>query len=609
MRLTPEQLAIIQSTGNIKINAVAGSGKTTTIIEYAKARPRSSKILYIAFNKSVKLEAIKRFADQSLDQVKVETAHSLAYKHIVPQYNYKVKSQGYKTNELVELLGLQAAGEKHAAYIVANHISKFIAYFCNSDKLKVSELNYLEVVSDPKAKVFVNNYYPYIEKQTRMLLGKMENGEIEITHDFYLKKFQLSRPVLPYDFILFDEGQDASPAMLDIFFNQHATKVIVGDTHQQIYGWRYAINSLEKADFKIFNLSTSFRFSQDISNLAMAVLERKKALGPYQPVAIVGQGKNKSNKTKATLARTNLGLLIQAIQFISENSKVKRIFFEGNINSYTYADEGASLYDVLNLYNYNHDRIRDPLIKSMKDIADLEDYIEKTGEAQLSMMVEIVKEYENEIYDILRELKKKHVDNDQRDQAEMIFSTVHRCKGLEYDTVHLVNDFLTEDKLTTILNKENDDETEKNEIKSIDFAKLNEEVNLLYVAITRTKSRLFIPEDHSPVDFPVSSHIHWTKTSTVTTNTGFNPNNKQYDKFDIATKHKTNNALYRNPILGDKPSKAPIEPNSSWTEEMNNELTIQYFDGESLQNLAYQFGKTKGAIRARIKKLGLHDDL
>ena len=88
MELTKEQYEIINSTGNIKINAVAGSGKTTTIIEYAKARPQHSKILYLAFNKSVKLDAAKRFADKGLDNVKVETAHSLAYKHIVFKYNY-----------------------------------------------------------------------------------------------------------------------------------------------------------------------------------------------------------------------------------------------------------------------------------------------------------------------------------------------------------------------------------------------------------------------------------------------------------------------------------------------------------------------------------------
>ncbi len=605
MLLTPEQQAIIQSTGNIKINAVAGSGKTTTIIEYAKARPRSSKILYIAFNKSVKLEAIKRFADHGLDQVIVETAHSLAYKHIVLHHRYTVKAQGYKTNELVDLLGLQASGEKHAAYIVANHISKFITYFCNSDKLKVSELNYLDVVADPKAKIFVRNYYPYIEKQTRMLLGRMDKGGIDITHDFYLKKFQLSNPVLNYDYILFDEGQDASQAMLDVFFNQKAIKVIVGDTHQQIYGWRYAINSLEKADFTTCHLTTSFRFSQDIANLAMAVLERKKQMGPYQPVPIVGKGTNKSNKSKATLARTNLGLLIRAIQFISENSKVKKIYFEGNINSYTYADEGASLYDVLNLYNYQHDRIKDPLIKSMKDLADLEDYIEKTGDAQLGMMVEIVKEYENEIYDILRELKEKHVATDQRDHAEMIFSTVHRCKGLEYDTVHLVNDFLSETKLSSLLSK---DQKKEEELESPagpeDSAKLSEEINLLYVAITRAKSRLFISEDLMPANFPDSGHIHWTKSY----RTGHEPQKNEKSKKGQKQKNEKVYTLFRNPVLGEKSRASLSEANQPWTEAMDTDLTIQFTDGVELQNLAYHFGRSKGSVRARIRKLGLDLD-
>ena len=71
MELTKEQIEIVNSSGNIKINAVAGSGKTTTIIEYAKSRPKSAKILYLAFNKSVKLEAMKKFSEQGLTNVKV----------------------------------------------------------------------------------------------------------------------------------------------------------------------------------------------------------------------------------------------------------------------------------------------------------------------------------------------------------------------------------------------------------------------------------------------------------------------------------------------------------------------------------------------------------
>jgi len=78
MEFTKEQDDIIHSTGNIKINAVAGSGKTTTVIEYARSRPPKSRILYLAFNKSVKLEATKKFTEKGITNVKVETAHSLA---------------------------------------------------------------------------------------------------------------------------------------------------------------------------------------------------------------------------------------------------------------------------------------------------------------------------------------------------------------------------------------------------------------------------------------------------------------------------------------------------------------------------------------------------
>ena len=65
--------------------------------------------------------------------------------------NYRVRPQGYKTNEIAELLGLQGYEEKHTEYILANHINKFVTYFCNSDKQKVQDLNYLDVVTDVKA--------------------------------------------------------------------------------------------------------------------------------------------------------------------------------------------------------------------------------------------------------------------------------------------------------------------------------------------------------------------------------------------------------------------------------------------------------------------------
>jgi superfamily I DNA/RNA helicase len=604
MELTQEQLDIINSTGNIKINAVAGSGKTTTVIEYAKARPKNCKILYLAFNKSVKLEAIKKFAENGLKNVQVETAHSLAYKHIVYRNGFKVRPQGYKTHEIAELLGLQGNEEKQTEYILANHINKLITYYCNSDKQKVKELNYLDVVFESKAKLFVKTFYSYIEKQTRILLDKMNKGEIEISHDFYLKKFQLSNPVLYYDYILFDEGQDASPAMLDIFFKQNATKVIVGDTHQQIYGWRFAVNSLEKADYRTYNLSASFRFSQDIADLAMKILELKNIIADFTPIRITGKGTAKDNKTKATLARTNLGLLVKAIEYVTEKRNVKNIYFEGNINSYTYADEGTSLYDVLNLFNGNHHLIRDKLIQGMKDIGELEDYIDNTEDVQLRMMVDLVLEYEDEIPRIIKRIKDKHIDNDDKSKAEMIFSTVHRSKGMEYDSINLAEDFITEEKLLKQINNPDKDENS--------LTRLNEEINLLYVAVTRTKYLIQIPKSMLPYDFPCSPHIHISGSSSENSKPDI-PNEKvekQNIKFSVtpAPKPKIKLKKAEKQYSYDEVRENHKKAYKPWTMELDDELTNMFYDGRNIKKIAEYFGRTIGAIESRIRKLGLDDD-
>ncbi|ADR20815.1 DNA helicase [Marivirga tractuosa] len=587
MQLTKEQSSIIESDGNIKINAVAGSGKTTTLIAYAESRPKNSRILYLAFNKSVKLEATKKFKSKKLFNVDVQTAHSLAFKHIVIRNNLEINSNGYKNHELADILDIQITSEPLAEMIMANHVNKFTSYFCNSSALKVEELNYADSISDKKAVAFVKGNYSYIKKKTREFLAKMNTGEIAITHDFYLKKFQLQNPQLNYDYILFDEGQDASPAMLDVFLNQNAVKVIVGDTHQQIYSWRYAVNSLEMVNFKSFNLSRSFRFNDKIALLAQAIVDRKKHLQPELKFQIKGEGKPSKGEQKAVLARTNLGLLTKAIDYISEKKNLDGIYFEGNINSYTYADDGTSLYDVLNLYNGKRKFIRDPLIKKMSSLEDLEEYIDKTEDMQLGMMVELVREYGNEIPNYIKQLKEKHVENEDREKAHIIFSTVHRCKGMEYDSVQLVNDFLTEEKLKKV--------AQQKDLPDLIKQKLNEEINLLYVAITRTQNKLYIENELLPENWGENEQIVLLKRKERESEDSIKDlqlnkfEEKAYDIEAIRKKHKS--------------AYAP------WNDELDRELKFMFDEGLSIKDLANHFGRTKGAIRARIQKLYAFEDL
>jgi F-box protein, helicase, 18 len=283
--------------------------------------------------------------------------------------------------------------------------------------------------------------------------------------------------------------------------------------------------------------------------------------------------------------------LLKAIEYVTEKKKVNAIYFEGNIHSYTYADDGASLYDVLNLYNNNHRFIKDKLIKEMRDIEELEDYIKKTEDVQLGMMVDIVKEYGNEIPGIIKAIKEKHIKDDNKENAKMIFSTLHRSKGMEYDAIQLVNDFITEEqiiKLKTDFKEEN-----------LNVSQINEEINLLYVAITRTRSSIHIPETIMPDDFPKSRQIHIMRVKTEESPA---PSTITINIKPKVEKPTTNaNSYIRKIRIKYKDAYKP------WTTELDDELTVMYCEGVQVKDLARHFGRSRGAIRSRIKKLELEE--
>lgn len=63
-RMTHEQYSVINSDIGVgeylKINAFAGTGKTTTLIAYTEARPHK-RFLYLAYNKAIQQDAERRY--------------------------------------------------------------------------------------------------------------------------------------------------------------------------------------------------------------------------------------------------------------------------------------------------------------------------------------------------------------------------------------------------------------------------------------------------------------------------------------------------------------------------------------------------------------------
>jgi superfamily I DNA and RNA helicase len=82
---TKKAIDLARTSFTLKVNAFAGAGKTSTLVEMAKALPHE-RILYICFNKSIADEASKKFPSN----VQCKTVHSLAYGSIVipdPRFN------------------------------------------------------------------------------------------------------------------------------------------------------------------------------------------------------------------------------------------------------------------------------------------------------------------------------------------------------------------------------------------------------------------------------------------------------------------------------------------------------------------------------------------
>lgn len=597
MKLTEEQQQIINHRGNARVNAVAGSGKTTTLLNLVKARDDKPKTLYVAFNKSVKLEAEQKFQSAGLSHVDVLTAHSLAFRKVVAHNRYQVRNS-YSNHEIKELLGLNAGTEKHHPYLLANHIGKYVAYFCNSSARKVQQLNYLDVVSGDQSRQFVANFYEVIQTGARKMLAMMDKGSIEVTHDFYLKKFQLSNPKLPYELILFDEAQDASPAMLDVIRRQQkAEKMLVGDAHQQIYGWRHAVNSLQQLDYPTLRLTTSFRFNQSVAALASQVLDYKSLITEkHQPVPIFGAGPGTSPYEEGVLARTNLELLKKAIERVESAGDGLSIYFEGNINSYTYAEDGTSIYDVLSLFNDRRESIRDPMIKSLSSFEQLEEYVEDSEDVQLGAIVEMVKLYQNDLPGMIKRLKELHAEDEDKAGADVIFSTVHRAKGMEYNTVELADDFITTEKIEKLL--EGDENADH-----LTQQRITEEVNLLYVAATRACERLRIPESIMP-----ESSVEVIEPAANTDASNQEEPRYSWGKYSRKSSAETSSADSTDG--GFSKGGRTVEPMlktyyKKWTRREEQQLVNELEDGKSISEIAENHDRTTGAIRTRIKKLGI----
>lgn len=459
VKYSEEQDAIIQSPSKLIVaRAFAGAGKTTTAVGYAARRP-GSRILYMPFGKSVQLEAVKRFPPNTICQT-INSAAFSATQHlrhklvqswsplmIRNEMNLQTNRQGGLVHNILNQFMVSADPDIRIAHAQAA-IDRWRASDSEiADAMGVARLAWRRMRDD--------------------------TDKMPISHDALLKIWSMSNPKLDYDVIIFDEAQDTNPVTAFIIKQQtHTTRLYIGDRHQSIYKFRGASNAMEEMQADpaatVFSLSQTWRFGPKIADLANTLLGDLKG----EKVKIVGMGKDHAWKPGAQftkLSRTNAQLFREAalcrgvgMHWVGANGIV-----DYNVDR---------ILQAYAMFKGQMHEVKDPVLRSFRSWSEAQAYADDAQDPEVGILVKIVEEFRDETPELVNDLKMNEVKNAA--EASVILTTAHKAKGLDWDYVQICEDF---EFLLDIETKLAEDP----------FAVFDDqEINLLYVAITRAKKAL-----------------------------------------------------------------------------------------------------------------------
>ena len=462
MKLTEEQERVISSFGeggNLIVNAFAGTGKTTTLLALAEAYPKT-KILYLAYNRSIKEEVERKAKKRGLRNLQVKTFHGLAYQY-KPKWVKEVKN--IKPKEIIEILDLEEKFKDKT-----NTVATILYSALKGNERQAKNLAKATRVIEPQK-------IPELIRELHLKTSR--DGYVDFEGLLYILREKLrSENRIKPKIVIIDEAQDVNNLQFDVAWLISERLVAVGDQHQAIYGWRGAENQLlklqESKEFQIkrLYLTQSFRFpagsqQEKYANVILKLLKRepKKVVGRYIPM--------QPPKTKAIISRRNTTLIEIALSIGSGYRFIRPV------------EEILSL--PIDIYRYFYDYKppkRHGWLSIFSDIRELEKYVEETEDIELSSALNFLRRYPDP------ETVLEKIKEGEGGENPIILTTAHSSKGLEFDEVELTDDF--PDLVKMLIEKE---KTVPQMLKlyreGVDISFV-EEANLLYVAITRARERI-----------------------------------------------------------------------------------------------------------------------
>lgn len=469
MKLTQEQELIVDTAikgTSLRVQAYAGSGKTSLLVALAErfsVELPHKRLVYITFSKALADEASRKFPANTT----CKTAHSLAFGAKGKYYAKRLATNNYQwykyyASEVARLYNPINETDMSVQDMAQAALSAITSY-CNSDNTALKNAVPPDTAQFGQISDVAHEIWALMQSQR-------ERGPV--THDFYLKLWELDKPQLPYDVILFDEAQDASPVMLSVIKShyEHGGQVIyVGDAYQQLYAWRGAVNAIQSIELPELPMSQSFRFGDGMASAVNPILAQIGAKYPIKGTDSITTQVHDGDMPEgefpdAVLARTNLGVFTALIDGLTRSSKTLQVIGGAQV----IIDEIQALIDLHNTGNTRHTKFN--MFRSynaMKVASMTQEGMEFRPYTRImdTFGPERLQEYLNAL---------RSRCNDK--YGQITYGTVHRAKGMEFDTVLLSSDLKPWVTITS-------DGT-----KTVDYA----EGCLDYVAMTRAKRNLYL---------------------------------------------------------------------------------------------------------------------
>ncbi len=330
---TEEQTHIIHllntTKANLLINALAGTGKTSTLELIQNAAP--APVLCLAFNRRIADEMVKRFRSTTTVRTLNGLGHRIWASACVSNLSLDPKKCQDLLREAIKSLSKPDKEEAYDSYweiVSATGLAKSLGYVPDGSYRNAKRLISTEAFFATLDESLSPLSQSLVDEVLVSSIRAAYSGSIDYNDQVYMPAlFGGTYPRFPL--VLVDEAQDLSPVNHEMLGHLSKSRIVaVGDPWQSIYGFRGAVQSgmqklAQRFTMTEADLSVSFRCPEAIVRNAHWRVPHMKWIKPGGRVAHL---RNPSSTSfvdgSAIICRNNAPLFACALRLLSAGRSV-----------------------------------------------------------------------------------------------------------------------------------------------------------------------------------------------------------------------------------------------------------------------------------------------